>query len=46
MKKRGTSVWQGGVWIGKDENDMHVLLKVDSSTPGPSEDVHIPGGQM
>ena len=26
MKKRGTSVWQGGVWIGKDENDMHVLL--------------------
>ena len=29
MKKTGTSVWQGGMWIGKDESDMHVLI-----TPG------------
>ena len=29
MKKTGTSVWQGGIWIGKDESDMHVLI-----TPG------------
>ena len=26
MKKTGTSVWQGGIWIGKDESDMHVLI--------------------
>ena len=26
LKKRGTSVWQGGIWIGKDEADMHVLV--------------------
>ena len=25
MKKTRTSVWQGGIWIGKDESDMHVL---------------------
>ena len=26
LKKKGTSVWQGGIWIGKDEADMHVLV--------------------
>ena len=29
VKKEGTSVWQGGIWVGKDEADTHVLL-----TPG------------
>ena len=47
LKKRGTSVWQGGIWIGKDETDMHVLVTEEAKfIVGRSGGADMLGGPM